>query len=212
VESMKTQPDVWVALRFTGPDGVPHELPKRSKVGAVPYAMQAQHAVTSSSAAAASAAAGGLAETLAKHGQDLGQARSAIDAIVGSSAVSVTSAAAINVPHATFVNLAFSRVEWDVLSEYTTASGFTAKNDGIYSVCGSVQWTAAVSASEIDVFIDGTRFRAIAGSSTGTCSGCVDVRLKAGQRAQVQVYQATGAPQAVAAQSLWSYLNFHRVY
>lgn len=55
VDKLKAQPDVWVALRFTEPNGVSHDLPLRSKIGAVPYAMEAQHAVSASNAA------GGLA-------------------------------------------------------------------------------------------------------------------------------------------------------
>ena len=61
VAELKAQPDVWVALKFTGPDGVPHELPVRTKIGAVPFALEAQHAVAAS---VASGAAGNLAATL----------------------------------------------------------------------------------------------------------------------------------------------------
>jgi hypothetical protein len=45
VAVMKKTPDVWAALKFAGPDGTPHELPDRTKIGAVPYALEAQHAV-----------------------------------------------------------------------------------------------------------------------------------------------------------------------
>lgn len=62
VAAMKVQPDVWATLRFTGPDGVVHELPGRSKVGAVPYALEAQHAVS------ASVATGGLAAQMVPAG------------------------------------------------------------------------------------------------------------------------------------------------
>lgn len=50
VAKMKAQPDLWVALKFSGPDGVPHEIPLRTKIGAVPYAMEAQHAVSATQA------------------------------------------------------------------------------------------------------------------------------------------------------------------
>jgi len=55
VDAMKAQPDTWVALRFTGSDGVPHELPQRSKVGAVPYSLEAQHAVNATNGVPAGA-------------------------------------------------------------------------------------------------------------------------------------------------------------
>lgn len=71
VASMRARGDVWAALKFTGPDGVPHELPERSKLGAVPYAMEAQHSVSASNADKASqcdaAGAGGkLASSLSE--------------------------------------------------------------------------------------------------------------------------------------------------
>jgi hypothetical protein len=212
VAKLKLQPDVWAALKFTGPDGVPHELPLRSKIGAVPFAVEAQHSVSASAAALANAAGGALAETLATLRRELTETRASVTAIVGSSAVSVTAAAIVSVPHATFVNLPFSRVEWDALSEYNAATGFTAKNTGVYNICGSVQWVPGQAVSEIDVFVDGTRFRAMGAGSAGICGGCVDVRLNAGQRAQVSAYQISGTTQNVAAEPLWSYLNIHRVY
>jgi hypothetical protein len=48
VAAFRGNADLWLALKFTGADGVPHELPGRSKVGAVPYALEAQHAVAAS--------------------------------------------------------------------------------------------------------------------------------------------------------------------
>ena len=68
VAALKNQPDVWVGLKFAGPDGVPHEIPLRTKIGAVPFAMEAQHAVSASSAASA---AGTLAATLQSVAQRL---------------------------------------------------------------------------------------------------------------------------------------------
>jgi hypothetical protein len=46
-DELQTQPDAWAAVQFTGSDGTPHAIPGRTKVGAVPYAMEAQHAVSS---------------------------------------------------------------------------------------------------------------------------------------------------------------------
>lgn len=48
VAAFRGNADLWLALKFTGGDGVPHELPGRAKVGAVPYALEAQHAVSAS--------------------------------------------------------------------------------------------------------------------------------------------------------------------
>jgi len=46
-DELQTEPDAWAAVQFTGSDGTPHAIPGRTKVGAVPYAMEAQHAVSS---------------------------------------------------------------------------------------------------------------------------------------------------------------------
>jgi microcystin-dependent protein len=56
VAKLKAHSDLWVALKFAGPDGVPHEIPIRTKIGAAPYAMEAQHAVNASNATGSLAA------------------------------------------------------------------------------------------------------------------------------------------------------------
>jgi hypothetical protein len=96
-------------------------------------------------------------------------------------------------------------------SIFGVAGAGADKNAGVYHVCGSVMLMNPVPV-EIDLFIDGTRFRAMAGGSTGSCGGCLDVRLDAGQRAQLQVYQISAAVQTVRAEALWSYINIHRVF
>jgi hypothetical protein len=57
-EAVAMQPDAWVQVSFTGGDGVEHAIPGRAKIGAVPYALQADHAVS------ASAPVGALATTI----------------------------------------------------------------------------------------------------------------------------------------------------
>jgi hypothetical protein len=56
VSAMQTTPDAWAAVTFTGDDRVPHNIDGRTKVGAVPYAMEAQHAVEATSAKTAAQA------------------------------------------------------------------------------------------------------------------------------------------------------------
>lgn len=45
-DELQVEPDAWAAVQFTGSDGTPHAIPGRTKVGAVPYAMEAKHAVS----------------------------------------------------------------------------------------------------------------------------------------------------------------------
>jgi hypothetical protein len=53
VAFMRKHADVWVAVEYVDEAGIKHELPGRNKVGAVPYAMEAEHAVSASSATGA---------------------------------------------------------------------------------------------------------------------------------------------------------------
>lgn len=57
-DALRASPDVWVAVGFEGSDGVQRAIAGRSKIGAVPYALEADHAD------AASNASGALEETL----------------------------------------------------------------------------------------------------------------------------------------------------
>jgi hypothetical protein len=49
VAAVRANPDVWLSVQFTDPDGVTRSI-ERSKVGAMPYALEAQHAVSASTA------------------------------------------------------------------------------------------------------------------------------------------------------------------
>jgi hypothetical protein len=63
VAALAATPDAWMALSFKDASGIPHDLPGRTKVGAVPYALEANHALAANQA---SAAAGALQQTLAR--------------------------------------------------------------------------------------------------------------------------------------------------
>jgi hypothetical protein len=80
VATMKKSPDVWIALKFTGPDGVPHELPERTKVGAVPYAMETAHAVEAQHALKADLATNAGSATEATHAKSADTATRATSA------------------------------------------------------------------------------------------------------------------------------------
>jgi hypothetical protein len=53
VAFMRDHTDVWVAVEYVDEAGIKHELPGRTKVGAVPYAMEAEHAKSASQASGA---------------------------------------------------------------------------------------------------------------------------------------------------------------
>jgi hypothetical protein len=63
VAALTATPDAWASLSFKDASGIPHDLPGRTKVGAVPYALEANHALAANQA---STAAGALQQTLAR--------------------------------------------------------------------------------------------------------------------------------------------------
>jgi hypothetical protein len=92
VSAMQKFPDVWAALRFTGPDGVPHELPDRTKIGAVPYALEAQHAVEAQHALRADLATSATNATEATHAKSADTATRATGADSATQATNCTNA------------------------------------------------------------------------------------------------------------------------
>jgi len=122
-EAVADEPDSWIAVSFTGSDGVEHAIPGRAKVGAVPYALQADHAVSASSPA------GALATTI----QQLTERMNALETAPRASAFIAhkTTAQPIGMPGGKVV--VFDDVQIDIGNEYDEATGnFVAKAAGLY--------------------------------------------------------------------------------
>jgi hypothetical protein len=131
-DAVRAEPDVWVGVAFEGEDGAMREIAGRSKVGAVPYALEAEHAMS------ASAAAGGLQTTIAQLGDRLEaleeavQPRSAFQAQRGS--------AQTIAPGGSYV--IFDEVQFDLAGEYDPATGtFEAERDGFYEFWCNLAWS-----------------------------------------------------------------------
>jgi hypothetical protein len=97
VGAMQKSPDVWAALRFTGPDGVPHELPDRTKIGAVPYALEAQHALRADLATSATNAANAMEAAHAKSADTAARATSADSATQATNCANADKAKSVEV-------------------------------------------------------------------------------------------------------------------
>ena len=124
-DALTNEPDAWVAVSFLDSKDVDHAIEGRSKIGAVPYALEAQHSVAASHASQAS---GALAEQLSAL-QDRVAALEGGE--TGSSGFQASKHEAQTVTNFQFVWL--EEEAWDFGDEYDrTTSIFTTKEGGYY--------------------------------------------------------------------------------
>src|SRR5438045_510369 len=94
-----------------------------------------------------------------------------IDAAPAKTAISADGISAVSIPPTTFTKIPYDHVVYDDRGELDTGNArFTAKQAGDYQICASVSFDSLV-AGEIDLFVDGTRERAL-GHGTGGARGC----------------------------------------
>lgn len=138
-DALRGTADVWVAVSFTDADGVERTIPGRSKVGAVPYALEADNAKTAS---AAGAATGELRATI----EALTQRIAVLEAGGGGGPpVSLTAFYALKKTQGALsdgsTELFFDEEVFDLTDEYTPEDGrFTAKQAGRYEFFCSITW------------------------------------------------------------------------
>jgi hypothetical protein len=135
-EAIADQPDTWIAVSFAGSDGVEHAIPGRSKVGAVPYALEADHAIS------ASTPSGALATTI----QQLSDRVNALESATGPARTSAF--IAYKSSPQTIVDgpgqaVVFEDERLDLGDEYDKTSGkFTVKNPGLYEFSCTIAFDA----------------------------------------------------------------------
>jgi len=157
-QAMRQNADLWVAVAFRGDDGVERAISGRSKVGAVPYALEADHAKASGSA---SAATGELQATIAA-------LTARIDALEagggGGPPVSLTAFQAIKTTQGPLsvggTVLVFNEEIFDLTDEYDETDGsFTAKQAGRYEFFCSIAWAinedGPTGTYEAAIFVNG---------------------------------------------------------
>lgn len=154
-DAMRATADVWVAVSFRGEDGVERTISGRSKVGAVPYALEADHAKT------ASAASSELLTTI----EQLSARIEALEAGgAGGPPLSLTAFQAIKTTQGPLsvgsTPLTFDDEVFDLTDEYDEETGvFTAKQAGRYEFFCSIAWAIEdfdrFGTFEAAIFVDG---------------------------------------------------------
>jgi len=108
----------------------------------------------------------------------------------------------------TFTKVPYINPRYDDRGEFDAASNrFTASHAGDFQVCASLA-TGSSNPFELQLFIDGTRERAIA-QGTYALEGCRTVRLKSGSTVEIWAYQASGAAIAIGNNTAWNWLTIH---
>jgi hypothetical protein len=158
-DAVRENADVWVAVSFVADDGVERTIPGRSKVGAVPYALEADRAKVASSASAAS---GELETTIAQ----LTARVAALEAGGGGGPpVSLTAFQAIKTTQGPLseggTQLVFNEETFDLTDEHDPETGlFIPKQAGRYEFFCSIAWDipddGPVGTFEAGIVVDGS--------------------------------------------------------
>jgi hypothetical protein len=155
-DAMRANADVWVAVAFRGSDGVDHAIEGRAKVGAVPYALEADRAkVADGAGGELEATLQQLAERVAalESGAPTGTAFHAISTLSTDLGVGAT-------------RVVFDEELLDSGDEYDPETGiFEVKTAGHYEVICSIAW--ATDSHDVDHFEAAVFVNGIERSYTG---------------------------------------------
>ena len=166
----------------------------RSKIGAVPYAVEADHAVNATTAATANAAGGSLATTLSTlQGQ-----------VHPASAFHAWLTTSPSVPNATRFVIAFDHVAYDLAGEYGATTGvFSPKTDGIYLITCAQEYNVATPMEQTAIItVNGAEATAqdlYSNGSGSTPAAVIMTKLSAGASVTCGTYQNSGTAQPIYA-------------
>jgi hypothetical protein len=123
-------------------------------------------------------------------------------------AISADGIVAFNIAPSTFTKVPYTHVAYDDRGEFDASNArFTASHDGDYEVCASV-FLHTLAKLEIDLFVDGSRERALA-HGVGAVEGCRVERLAKGSTLEVWAYHDAATPLAVTNDAYWDWLTIH---
>jgi hypothetical protein len=196
-------PDVWLEVFVDGTSL------GRNKLSAVPYALEADHAVSATTATAAGGALGTTITTLQSSATALDTRLTAVEtAQPGKSAFQAHQTVAQNFQSGAGANVIFDTKDFDPGTEFTTSSGkFTSKTGGVYDVTCTLEWNVASAGTSVyyqaEIWVNQNAPSGV--SQTLTSNGSYPtvtahglVRLAQGDSILCQGYQASGTTQSLA--------------
>ena len=197
-----TNSGIWAEV-LVGPSAAATASLGRAKIGAVPFAVEANHAVEAGHAASADGAT--TAATASAAG---GALKTTIDGLAAASTkVSVNGITPFAIPAQTFVKVPYLTEAVDDTNEFNVGTSvFTAAQTGDYQICASL---STAGSAELDLFVNNVRERAFA-AITGVGTGCRITRLTAGQTADVRVF-AGPAVGTISSDANWDWLTITRL-
>lgn len=134
--------------------------------------------------------------------------------------ISVQGYAGGTIPSQSFTKVKYANVEYDDLGEFDAAtSTFTASVAGDYEFCNATYIQVAQGNSvgfEVDLFVDGVRdnpsFAAAPfGGAYSVGTGCQVIRLQAGKKVDLRVWQAAPSAASFISDGFWDYLRINRL-
>lgn len=188
-QMVQSTPDIWAQVLL---DGVSFG---RTAVGAVPFAVEASHAVTADTASGAS-----------------GTLQTTLDGLTAPfSKVLVHAVTPFALPASTFTKIPYLTETFDDQNEFDpTTSQFTATVAGDYLVCASI--TGMPVGFEVDAYVGTTRTRPIVYDTVASAgTGCGVVRLAAAQTLDLRAYSTAGTGATINSNTLWDTLSISRM-
>jgi hypothetical protein len=202
MNAVRDEADTWLEVSFVGSDGVSRTIADRTKIGAVPYALEADHAYSASNAT------GELDSAL----QALTARVAALEDETHASGFHAVANAAQTIPDGGGP-VVFENERYDFGDEYDEGSGvFTTREGGYYEFTCILAWSVAqgvVNQWEVGLRVNGNEryyngFVTQGQATTRMIHGIV--HLEPDETVQCAGYQDSGADQSLDVR--WDYTMF----
>lgn len=130
------------------------------------------------------------------------------DSASSRTAISANGITAFSMTPSIFTKVPYTQIAYDDGGEFDASNArFTASRDGDYEVCASVS-LGTTAALELDLFVDGSRRRAIA-RGVSAVEGCRVERLSKGSTLEVWGYHNDATTLTVTNDAYWDWLTIY---
>jgi hypothetical protein len=202
-DELQSLSDAWIEVSVTGSDGVARKLGARTKIGSVPYALQAQHAVNADNAE------GALATQLQALSNRVTQLENAGGATNSAFYAIKRKDQMLSIGNEDVV--LFDDEQYDLGNEYDpTTSTFTTRGGGYYEFSCNVAWNidalGNVSNWEVNLIVNDIERTYTGAYGEGRYTSRqvqLATKLKPGDRVQCKELQETGTPQPINVKSTY---------